>query len=97
MGGRMDLKRIGMLESQVYEYELDYAAVPATKGLNKGNHGKGFTSSVECQLEAMDAPDIRALVSAEFEKVLDMDLLNARIENEAEERIRTAEILLQRL
>jgi hypothetical protein len=42
-------------------------------------------------------PDIRALVSAEFEKVLDMDLLNARIENEAEERIRTAEILLQRL
>ena len=97
LGGRMALKRIGLTEAQLTEYGLEFAAVRATSGLNAGNHGKGFDSEWECQLEAMESADVRSLVTTEFEKELDMDLFRARLEYEKTARIETASILVDRL
>ena len=77
LGGQMEIKRIALLEEQVVEFGLQTS--PAPVGLNRGNHGKGFTSQVECQLESLDAPDIQGIIETAFEDELDMDLFNARM------------------
>ena len=43
MGGQMELKRIALTENQAVHFGLQTSL--ASKGLNKGNHGKGFVSS----------------------------------------------------
>ena len=93
MGGQAEFKRILLTEEQVHEYGLAYTV--ATKGLNAGNHGKGFTSAVECQLEAMDIADIRAIVKREFEAALDMDLFNKQVAAEDEKRREAFDLLLK--
>jgi hypothetical protein len=96
LGGNMTMKRIALTEAQVQEYRLKHAATPAPPGLNSGNHGAGFTSKVECQFEAMESKDLRALVAAEFERALDMDLFKDRLANEKTERFAAIEILKKR-
>lgn len=88
MGGKMELKRIALTEAQTVEYGLQ--TTPSSAGLNEGNHGKGFTSSVECQLEALNAPDIISIIETAFESELNMDLFNERV---ALENIYRAEAL----
>ena len=93
MGGKMELKRIALTEEQANHFGLRTS--PASKGLNKGNHGKGFTSSVECQLEALDAPEIINIINEAFETELDMDMFNERIAREDGKKKEALEILLK--
>ena len=93
MGGKMGLNRIALTEEQAIEYGLQ--TTPASAGLNEGNHGKGFTSSVECQLEALDAPDIINIIESAFESELDMNLLNERIARESVFRTDALDILME--
>jgi hypothetical protein len=84
MGGKVEVKRIALLEEHVHTHGLPFTEVE--EGLNAGNHGMGYDSKIECQLEAMDIVDIRKLVSEALESNLDMALLNERIQGEAELR-----------
>jgi hypothetical protein len=93
MGGMMELNRIALTEEQASDYGLQ--TTPASAGLNEGNHGKGFTSRVECQLEALDAPDIISIIESAFESELDMDLLNERIAHESIHRANALDILMK--
>ena len=74
----------------------DLSHTAAAAGLNRGNHGAGFTSKIECQLEAMDIYDIRQIVVDAFEQNLNMPLLNQRIKEEQALKEETLEILLKR-
>ena len=80
MGGTMQLKRIALTEAQAFDYDLQ--TTQATTGLNSGNHGRGFTSSVECQLEALDAPDIIGIIDRAFTQEMNMDAFNYRLQVE---------------
>lgn len=91
MGGRMQLKRILLTESQAHQYEL--AFTKAAPGLNAGNHGKNFTSSIECQLEAMDIKDILKIIRQHFELELNMDLMRKRIADEPAKRSEALRLL----
>jgi hypothetical protein len=91
MGGRMKLKRILLTEAQAYKYELAYTK--AASGLNAGNHGKNFTSSIECQLEAMDIKDILENIRHHFELELNMDLLRMRVADEPAKRAEALRLL----
>jgi len=93
MGGKMELKRIALTEEQAKYFGLQTSL--ASKGLNKGNHGKGFVSSVECQLEALDAPDIVNVIEEAFEEELDMNIFNGRIASEGEKKKEALKILLK--
>lgn len=94
LGGQVGIERITLTEEQVATYKL--VGTPVAAGLNAGNHGSGFPSSVECQLEAMKISDIRAIIRAAFEKHLDMDLLHQRIAMEAEQREEALRIVIAR-
>ncbi len=92
LGGQMEVKRIALLEKQVVEFGLQSS--PAPVGLNRGNHGKGFTSRVECQLESLDAPDIQGIIETAFKDELDMDLFSARMFAEKGLKKEALELLL---
>lgn len=98
MGGNMEMRRIGLTEAQAHAYADATAVTPTPPGLNKGNHGEGFDSNVECQLEALDFPVIRqAIVAPAFEEALDMDVFNERLLHERVEREHALAILKERL
>ena len=95
LGGNVEFKRILLTENQVHEYNLSYSYVEP--GLNKGNHGKGFTSKIECQLEAMDIADMKTIIRREFETALDMDIFNQQLDAEKTMRLESLEIMKQQL
>lgn len=89
-----EIERLALTEAQVHEYGLTFTEVEP--GLNKGNHGAGFDSKIECQLEAMDISDIRRIVESAFERHLDMDLVRKAIDEEPRKRAEALKILLDR-
>jgi len=99
LGGRMELKRIALTEEQAWEHcrhALIWDADKAVTGKASSNHGAGFVSEFECQLEALDIGVLRQIIRTEFEAELDMDKVREVIGREDEMKAEARRILVKR-
>lgn len=94
MGGAVELKRIALTEQQALEH-CPHACIPCEPGRNGGNHGDGFDSAVECQLEAMPKAMLRQIISEAFEAELDMALVYEQIAAEDAMKTDALRLLLE--
>jgi hypothetical protein len=87
----LELRRVALTPEQVAEYELSL-----TPGKRSDSRSAAFELRpgrlVQVELEALDPNDLRALLSAQVNELIDSDAIEVERERQERERARLAEL-----
>jgi Protein of unknown function C-terminus (DUF2399) len=87
----LELRRVALTVEQVDHYEL-----PPAPGKASDSRAAGFEARhgrlVQVELEALDPDDLRALLTAELDDLVDVELVEAEVERERSERVRLVKL-----